>query len=257
MIAVLWRLTVITGATPEGAERQIERMWGAHRRVWERAPHSGAWERFDGAAATGPRPRTALDDLAPYLAWAASAGGTAVRPRDVRVLATDLDPWPTGPEIQGMREILGLERSELAVLLRATGKELREWEEGKGEPPARVLGRLHSELLLAQNLVHCVRERIRATPLRPRALIVPTGPVAYLKETPAAVRTHQWWRRILTRAALAEPDTLIAATADEAAARGAAIVHAPPPTLGAVPLSRQFQRALADQRFTLRPGILL
>lgn len=257
MIAVLWRLTVITGATPEGAEHQIERMWGAPRRVWERAPHSGAWERFDGAAATGPRPRTALDDLAPYLAWAASAGGTAVRPRDVRVLATDLDPWPTGSEIQGIREILGLERSELAVLLRTTGKELREWEEGKGEPPAPVLGRLHSELLLAQNLVHCVRERIRATPLRPRALIVPTGPVAYLKDTPAAVRTHQWWRRILTRAALAEPDTLIAATPDEAAARGAAIVHAPPPTLGAVPLSRQFQRALADQRFTLRPGILL
>ena len=154
MIAVLWRFTVITGATPEGAEHQIERMWGAHRRIWERAPHSGAWERFDGAAATGPRPRTALDDLAPYLAWAASAGGTAVRPRDIRVLATDLDPWPTGPEIQGIREILGLERSELAVLLRTTGKRLREWEEGKGEPPAPVLGRLHSELLLAQKLVH-------------------------------------------------------------------------------------------------------
>lgn len=255
MIAVLWRLTVITDTTPEGAEHQIERMWGAHRRVWERAPGS-AWERFDGATATGPRPRTALAVLGAYLAWAASAGGTAVRPRDVRVLATDLDPWPTGPEIQGMREILGLERGELAVLLRATGKELREWEEGKGEPPARVLGRLQSELLLAQNLIHCVRERIRATPLRPRALIVP-DPTTYLKDTPTALRTHQWWRRILTRAALAEPDTLIAATADEAAARGAAIVHAPPPTLGAVPLSRQFQRALADQRFTLRPGILL
>lgn len=255
MIAVLWRLTVITGATPEGAERQIERMWGAPRRVWERAP-GGVWERFDGTTATGPRPQTALAVLGAYLAWAASADGTAVRPRDVRVLATDLDPWPTGPEIRGIREILGLERSELAVLLRATGKELREWEEGKGEPPARVLGRLHSELLLAQNLVHCVRERIRATPLRPRALIVP-DPATYLKDTPAALRTHQWWRRILTRAALAEPDTLIAATPDEAAARGAAIVHAPPPTLGGVPLSRQFQRALADQRFTLRPGILL
>ena len=256
MIAVLWRLTVITDTTPEGAERQIEHMWGAPRRVWERAP-GGAWERFDGATATGPRPRTALDDLAPYLVWAASADGTAVRPRDVRVLATDLDPWPTGPEIRGIREILGLARGELAVFLGTTGKRLREWEEGKGEPPVRVLGRLQSELLLAQNLVHCVRERIRATPLRPRALIVPTGPVAYLKETPAAVRTHRWWRRILSRAALAEPDTLIAATPDEAAARGAAIVHAPPPTLGAVPLSRQFQRALADQRFTLRPGILL
>lgn len=97
MIAVLWRLTVITDTTPEGAEHQIERMWGAPRRVWERAPHSGVWERFDGAAATGPRPRTALDDLAPYLAWAASAGGTAVRPRDIRVLATDLDPWPRAP----------------------------------------------------------------------------------------------------------------------------------------------------------------
>ena len=161
MIAVLWRLTVITDTTPEGAERQIERMWGVHRHIWERAT-GDAWERFDGAAATGPRPQTALDDLAPYLAWAASAGGTAIRPRDIRVLATDLDPWPTGPEIQGTREILGLERSELAVLLRTTGKRLREWEEGKAEPPAPVLGRLHSELLLAQNLVHCVRERIRA-----------------------------------------------------------------------------------------------
>ena len=255
MIAVLWRLTVITDTTTEGAEHQIERMWGAPRRVWERAP-GGAWERFDGATATGPRPQTALDDLAPYLARAASADGTAVRPRDVRVLATDLDPWPTGPEIQGIREILGLERSELAVLLRTTGKRLREWEEGKGEPPAPVLGRLHSELLLAQNLVHCVRERIRATPLRPRALIVP-DPATYLEEAPAALRTHQWWRRILTRAALAEPDTLIAATPNEATAHGAAIVHAPPPTLTAVPLSHQFQRALADQRFTLRPGILL
>ena len=255
MIAVLWRLTVITDTTPEGAERQIERMWGAPRRVWERIP-SGAWERFDGTTTTGPRPRTALDDLAPYLAWAAAAAGTAIRSRDIRVLASDLDPWPTGPEIQGIRGILGLERGELAVLLRATDKELREWEEGKGEPPAPVLGRLHSELLLAQNLVHWVRERIRATPLPPRALIVPTGPAAYLEEAPAALRTHQWWRRILTRAALAEPDTLIASTPDEAAAHGAAIVHAPPPTLAAIPLSDEYQRALAAQRFTLRPGIL-
>lgn len=112
----------------------------------------------------------------------------------------------TGSEVQCAREVLGLERVDLARLLGNDPATVRDWERGKSLVPYRVheqIGEL--EALTAQAVERLVAQLRQMQ--HPRAVVYREADESESKDVARLGRG--WWRAVAARAASQVPGTII------------------------------------------------